>query len=325
MPKKNRGLGKGLDALLGFGAEADIQEVSIDLENQQDSQSSQLIQKAHESDRSASFHAEKAVPLGRTQAEQLKHLPIECLVSGQFQPRTQFKEDALKELAQSIQTQGMMQPIIVRQLKAETFEIIAGERRWRAAQLAGLQQVPCLIKVMSDETALAMALIENMQREDLNPIEEAQGLKRLKEEFTLTHQQIADSVGKSRVSVTNLLRLNNLTEAVQALLINGEIEMGHGRTLLAIPNEQQLDVANEIIQKGLSVREAEQLVKRVITPSIVSEEKALMDPNIVKLQSDLSDKLGAKVKIQHQQNGKGKVLIHYLSLEELEGVLEHIK
>ncbi len=325
MAKKKRGLGKGLDALLSF--DQPVSEVSVfqhsedvAVDENEDFQSCNTSADKEPTQASKAAAEQNSPP----SLNQVQYLPIEFLECGQFQPRQQFDQEKLAELAQSIKQQGMMQPIVVRSMAHQRYEIIAGERRWRASQLAGLDKVPCLLKALSDETALVMALIENMQREDLNPIEEAMGLKRLQEEFDLTHQQIADSVGKSRVAVTNLLRLNNLSESVKSLLMVGDLEMGHGRALLSLPEGQQLPMARTVMQKQLSVRETENLVKVTLAEKGPKKEIPT-DPNLVKLQTGLSEKLGAKVKIQHASSGKGKLLIHYTSLDELDGILAHIQ
>lgn len=254
----------------------------------------------------------------------LKHLPIEFLERGRFQPRRDMDPQALEELAQSIKTQGVMQPLVVRPIGTQQYEIIAGERRWRASQLAGLDKVPCVIREVADEAAIAMALIENIQREDLNPIEEAMALHRFQDEFELTQQQVAEAVGKSRTTVTNLLRLMNLTNEAKTLLERGDIEMGHARAILTLDANKQTEAARTIAAKGLSVRQAESLVRRLQQQAAAKPEQKL-DPNVRKLQDDLSDKLGAPVHIQHSAKGKGKLVIKYGSLDELDGILAHIK
>lgn len=251
-------------------------------------------------------------------------LPIETLQSGKYQPRREMNAEALQELASSIRSQGIIQPIIVRSVAANRYEIIAGERRWRAAQLAGLNEVPVVIKNISDEAAIAMALIENIQREDLNPIEEANALYRLITEFDMTHEQAADVVGKARATITNLLRLLNLNSDVKILLERNQLELGHAKVLLTLTGIAQSEMAKMIVAKNLSVRAAEILMQNLQTKKTV-EKKSAVDPNILSLQSELSDKLGAAVSIQHQPNGKGQLVIRYNSLDELEGILEHIK
>jgi len=238
-----------------------------------------------------------------------------------------MNNESLQELANSIRAQGVLQPIVVRRVDGNRYEIIAGERRWRAAQLAELHQVPAVIRDVPDEAAIAMALIENIQREDLNPVEEASALQRLIDEFEMTHQQAAEAVGRSRAAVTNLLRLLSLAADVRKLLENGDLEMGHARAILTLESELQSQVARDIASKGLSVREAEELVRKLRShdgkPSKPAGKR--VDPNIQRLQDDLSEKLGAKVLFQHGNGGKGKVILHYNSLDELDGILAHIK
>ena len=295
---KRKGLGRGLDALISSAAPPK-EEIST---------------------------TEEKLDPG-TQANidgVLKHLPIEFLERGRYQPRRDMDPQALEELSQSIRTQGVMQPIVVRSIGTNKFEIIAGERRWRASQLAGLDKVPCVIRDVADEAAIAMALIENIQREDLNPIEEAMALQRFQDEFELTHQQVAEAVGKSRTTVTNLLRLMGLSSEAKTLLERGDIEMGHARSILTLDSHKQTDAARTIAAKGLSVRQAEALVRRLQQEAQAKPDEKL-DPNVRKLQDDLSDKLGAPVLIQHTAKGKGKLVIKYGSLDELDGILDHIK
>jgi ParB family chromosome partitioning protein len=256
---------------------------------------------------------------------QLRHLPIEYLERGRYQPRRDMNAEALEELANSIRAQGVMQPIVVRPLATKNhYEIIAGERRWRASQLAGLEKVPCLIRDVPDEAAIAMALIENIQREDLNPIEEAMALQRLQDEFALTHQQVADAVGKSRTTITNLLRLMQLTQDVRTLVEHGDLEMGHARAILSLDGESQLLAARQIVAKGLSVRQTEALVRR-LQQQASSTPPARLDPNVRQLQDELSNRIGAPVSIQHSASGKGRLVINYGSLDELDGILAHIQ
>jgi ParB family chromosome partitioning protein len=260
--------------------------------------------------------------------EELKQLPIEFLQPGQYQPRKDMHPEALEELAASIKAQGIMQPIVVRPLStvsADTkYEIIAGERRWRAAQMAGLHEVPAIIREVPDEAAIAMALIENIQRENLNPMEEAVALHRLQEEFELTQQQVAEAVGKSRVTVTNLLRLMNLNEDVKTLLEHGDIEMGHAKVLLGLQNQDQTEAAKQVVSKGLTVRQTEALVRAWHEPKSDSP-KPSKNPDIQRLESNLGERLGAKVELKHNAKGKGKLVINYSSLDELDGILDHIK
>ncbi len=251
-------------------------------------------------------------------------LPIEFLQRGKFQPRKDMNPEKLQELSDSIKAQGIIQPIVVRSIGGEKYEIVAGERRWRAAQLAGLQQVPVVVKDIDDRATMAIALIENIQRQDLNPLEEAEALRRLLDEFTMTHQQIADAVGKSRVTVTNLLRLMELQPEVKKLLMNGELEMGHARALLSLDAAKQVAAAQKIAREGLTVRAAEKLVKDSQTPTKQQAIK-FVDKDTLRLQDQLTAKLGAKVLIEHKDNGKGKLVIAYSSLEELDGILERIK
>lgn len=257
---------------------------------------------------------------------ELVHLAIELLTPGKYQPRRTFESGALEELASSIRAQGILQPIVARKVANRQYEIIAGERRWRAAQLAGLAEVPVLIRDISDQTAIALALIENIQREDLNPIEEAVALHRLIAEFKLTHQEAADAVGKSRVTVTNLLRLMNLQDDVKNMLQQGKLEMGHARALLALEPLQQRQLAQMIIAKQLTVRQTEALVQRMQAPTKKSQAISRgVDPNILALQTRLSEQLGAAVEIAHNSNGKGSLIIHYHSVNELDGILAKIR
>jgi ParB family chromosome partitioning protein len=289
MTVKKRGLGRGLDALLGSGG-------SI----------------AHTTGSSEDV---------------LRQLPVEMITRGRYQPRIDIRQESLQELADSIRVQGIVQPILVRSITADRYEIIAGERRWRAAQLAGLSDVPAIIRDVPDEAAIAIALIENIQREDLNPLEEAFALKRLGDEFDLTHQQIAEAVGRSRSAVTNLLRLLELDSEVQPLLRDGKLEMGHARALLPLPATLQREAAQQICLRGLSVRETEELVRRLQQQPVKSAaaQSETQDPDIRLLQEDLSERLGAKVSIQHNTSGKGRLVIQYNSLDELDGILNHVK
>ncbi|ASF47934.1 ParB/RepB/Spo0J family partition protein [Methylovulum psychrotolerans] len=293
MAVQKRGLGRGLDALLGEitpkdgGMAADDSVVAV-------------------------------------AKQQPQNLPIEYLQRGKYQPRKDMNPEKLQELADSIKAQGIIQPIVVRQVAAEKYEIVAGERRWRAAQLASLPEVPVLIREIDDRAAMAIALIENIQREDLNPLEEADALRKLLDEFAMTHQQIADAVGKSRVTVTNLLRLLELNFEVKKLLVNRQLEMGHARALLSLGDPQQLAIAQKIVKDGLSVRAAEQLVKQSHAEPKTPAEKRL-DNDTLRLQDELTAKLGAKVVIDHKDHGGGKVVISYTSLDELDGIIGQIK
>ncbi|MDO7085135.1 ParB/RepB/Spo0J family partition protein [Pseudocolwellia sp. AS88] len=284
-PTKRRGLGRGLDALLTSVPKDSSDNSSAD-----------------------------------SQQSELQKLPIEQLQPGKYQPRKDMSNDALIELSNSIKSQGIIQPIVVRQTDNEEYEIIAGERRWRAAQLAGLDLVPCLVKDVPDESAVAMALIENIQREDLNAMEEAIALERLLIEFELTHQEVADVVGKSRTTVSNLLRLNNLNSEVKTFLEHGDIEMGHARALLGLSDEEQNNTARIVVAKELTVRETEALIKKLQEPA--KEEKVKeIDPDTQSLEQNLSEKIGSQVSISHNKKGKGKLVISYTNLEELDGII----
>ena len=264
----------------------------------------------------------------RPHGDDQRNLPVERLKPGKYQPRTHMEEGALMELAASIKAQGVMQPILVRAIDntpgAERYEIVAGERRWRACQLAGLSEVPVLIRNIPDEQALAMALIENIQRENLNPLEEAQGLQRLIDEFGLTHQQAADAVGRSRPATSNILRLLQLTAPVQDLLMTGQLDMGHARALLPIASGQQFGLAQRIVQKGLSVRETERLVQQLINPPKKSPEKNV-DRDLLRLQEELSDGLGANVAIRTNKKGIGKLTIEFNGLDQLDGLIFRLR
>jgi len=255
--------------------------------------------------------------------ERLLTLPVESLVPGKYQPRTRMDEAALAELAASIRSQGLMQPILARRIPGGQFEIIAGERRWRASQLAGLREVPVLVRVVEDEAALKMALIENIQRENLNPLEEAQGIHRLIQEFSMTHQTAAESVGRSRVAVSNLLRLLNLAKPVQAMLMGGELDMGHARALLTLTHARQVDAAHEVARKGMSVRDAERLAARMSKPSDKLAVKK--DRDVARLEEELSERLGVIVKIAANRLGAGRVTIQFENLEQLDDLLRRIK
>ena len=254
----------------------------------------------------------------------LKNIPIDLIQRGKYQPRTDMHEEALEELAASIKNQGVMQPIVIRPISSEKYEIIAGERRWRASQIAGLDTIPAIIKRVGDETAIAMSLIENIQRENLNPIEEAMALKRLQDEFQLTQQEVADAVGKSRTTITNLIRLIGLRIDVRKMLEHGDLEMGHARALLALPDEQQAGAARTVVGRGLSVRQTETLVRRLAADNKPSRTDRVIDPDIKNLEESLAEKLGAKVMIQHTAKGKGRLVVKYNDLDELDGILSHI-
>ena len=278
-----------------------------------------------------------ALAMDKPPGDELRHLPLDLLQRGRYQPRVDMRTESLQELADSIRSQGVVQPIVVRPLEgpggaAQRYEIIAGERRWRAAQLANLTSIPAVIRRVPDESAIAIALIENIQRENLNPLEEARALDRLIREFGVTHQQAADVVGRSRAAVSNLLRLLELAPEVAKLVEERAIEMGHARALLGLPEKRkQSEVAALIVRKGISVRETEALVRRMTQPAPhrdtgLDDPESGQDPNIVSLQNELSEKLGATVEIQHSVGrGKGKVVISYNSLDELDGILGHMK
>ncbi len=256
---------------------------------------------------------------------ELRYLPVATIRPGRYQPRTNMDETALTELADSIRTHGVVQPIVVRETPAGDYELIAGERRWRAAQLAGLDVIPSVVRRVADEIALAVGLIENIQRENLNPVEEANGLRRLLDEFGLTHQQVADSIGRSRAAVSNLLRLLNLDPAVRAHLENGRLEAGHARAILSLPREQQLAAADTVIQQRLSVRQTEQLVRRYLSGKRKEKRKtAPKDADLRQLEEELSQQLAAPVSLEQRGQG-GRVIIEYNSLDELEGILERLR
>ena len=300
MSVKKRGLGRGLDALLGAGRT--VQPVSLDTPDLQGESSASI------------------------EGALLRELPVDLIQRGKYQPRRDMEQESLRELADSIIAQGVMQPIVVRPISDKKFEIIAGERRWRAAQLAGLDVIPAVVRDVSDQAAIAMALIENIQREDLNPIEEAASLARLQREFDLTQQEVATAVGKSRSTVANLLRLMTLQEDVRRLVEHGDLEMGHARALLGLEGANQSQAARMVVAKGLTVRQTEALVRNLLTQKKQpAGNKNKMDPNIRHLQDDLSRRLGAAVSIQHSAKGRGKLVLSYNSLDELDGILSHIK
>ncbi len=287
MAAKKRGLGKGLDALLGS-------------------------------------HEDLSKP---SSADTLETLAIDLIQRGQYQPRQDFDSEALNELADSIRVQGVIQPIVVRPLAGKrSYEIIAGERRWRAAQIADLHDIPVIIKDVSDQTAMCLALIENIQRQDLNPLEEARALERLIKEFEMTHDATADAVGRSRSAVSNLLRLLELDNSVKKMLETRQLDMGHARAILVLAKGKQFEVAKKVVKQGLSVRATESLVQQLSSKDKQSKpKKKTKDPNISSLENNLSERLGASVAINHQANGRGKVEIRYNSLDELDGLLKHIK
>lgn len=261
--------------------------------------------------------------------EELRNIPVELLRRGRYQPRQDMRPDSLEELASSIRAQGVVQPIVVRPLDGGSeFEIVAGERRWRAAQLAGLQEIPALVRDIPDEAAVAMALIENIQRENLNPLEEARALERLIQEFNMTHGQAAEAVGRSRTAVTNLLRLLDLGEEVKNMVERRELEMGHARALLGLTDGAvQLAAARKVAASGLSVRETERLVRRLSRDSGKSAgaSRQTTDPDVLRLQNELGERLGARVVLRQSAKGRGQLIISYTSLDELEGILQHIR
>ena len=286
MSTKKPRLGRGLDALLGSALEA------------------------------------AAAPTGK---DELKHLPVDLLQRGKYQPRTHMSQEALQELADSIKVQGVVQPIVVRSIGGGRYEIVAGERRWRASQLAGLHTVPAVVRDIPDEAAIAIALIENIQRENLNPVEEAMALQRLIDEFGMTHQQTAESVGRSRAAVTNLLRLLTLNADVREMLEQAQMDMGHARALLALTGKAQSDAARQVVDKGLSVRETEQLVRRLTERPHAAKAVHRKYPDVRALEEKLSGKLGARVHVQYAASGKGKLVIEYNSMDELDGILARIR
>lgn len=312
---KKRGLGRGLDALLGDAiaqkktsdeAIAEVQEVSI----------------------------EPTEVSSEQQSGGIKHLPVEFIQPGQYQPRKDMHQEALEELAASIKAQGLMQPIVIRPIGSVTnkseqrYEIIAGERRWRATQLAGFDTVPVIIRDVADDAAIAMALIENIQRENLNSMEEAQALHRLQQEFELTQQEVGDAVGKSRATVANLLRLMQLNNDVKIMLERGDIEMGHAKALLGLQDQVQSEAARHVVAKDMTVRQTESYVRNLQNNSESadsSNEKNRPNPDIQRLERTLGERLGANVAIQHSAKGKGKLVINYSNLDELDGILAHIK
>jgi len=259
--------------------------------------------------------------------EALQNLPLDVIRPGRFQPRSVFDQEKLSELADSIRAQGVVQPVVVRPVGESEgeYELIAGERRWRAAQIAGLERIPAVVRDVPDEVSVAMALIENIQREDLNPIEEAMSLQRLQQEFELTQQEVANAIGKSRSTVANLLRLMTLQEDVRRLVEHGDLEMGHARALLGLEGTQQSQAARTVVGKGFSVRQTEALVRKLLERKESPPPVQHLDPNIRHLQDDLSQRLGARVEIKHGAGGKGKLVLAYNSLDELDGILSHIK
>ncbi|HTR01382.1 MAG TPA: ParB/RepB/Spo0J family partition protein [Candidatus Acidoferrum sp.] len=299
MATKKLGLGRGLDALLG-GVKAKAAPLQTPAE--------------------ADAPATPPVVDGS-----LRQIPVDLIQPGKYQPRLDIRTESLEELAASIKQQGVMQPIVVRPISSNRYEIIAGERRWRATQLAGLDKIPAVVREVADNAAIAMALIENIQRENLNPMEEAVALKRLQDEFALTQQEVADAVGKSRTAVTNLMRLMHLQPEVRTYLERGDIEMGHARCLLALEDQQQTATARAVIAKGLSVRQTEALVRALQSSKKTGKGSKEVDPDIRALQDELSEKLGAEVLVEHSAKGKGRLILKYGSLDQLDGILAHIR
>ena len=296
--KKKKRLGRGLDALLSKSASELFDPITLDSKD----------------------------------SDSLKNIPVDLLQRGKYQPRVDIRQDTLQQLAESIRSQGVIQPIVVRPIKNSSgsntrYEIIAGERRWRASQMAGKHEVPAIIRDIENVDAIAIALIENIQRENLNPLEEAKALSRLIAEFDMTHKQAADVVGRSRVAVSNLLRLLDLSDEVKPMVEARQLEMGHARALLSLENpSQQLSVARDIIKRGLSVRATEKLIRGLLNHKLkLSDTKTQRDSNIKHLEKDISDKLGAKTLIIHTAKGSGKLVIKYNTLDELDGILKHIK
>ena len=298
MTPKKRGLGKGLEALLGTSSAARQKQILDDM------QSDEVRSRSDE------------------QQGELRKLPLSWLKPGKYQPRKDMSQEALEELASSIRAQGVIQPIVVRQLDEQSFEIIAGERRWRACQLVRLETVPCLVKNVADNAAVAIALIENIQREDLNAIEEAAALQRLMQEFELTHQEVAEAVGKSRSTVSNLLRLNQLNEDVKRLVEHGDLEMGHARALLALTGAVQTELARQVAQKGMTVRDTEKMVQRLLAPR---EERAIQapEPNLQRWENNVSQQLGIAAKFVTAGKEKGKLVLSFQNQDELQKILQH--
>lgn len=298
MAAKKRGLGRGLNALLG--SDTNVNELT---------------------------DPAPAPTTASTQPSRsgLQHIGVDLIQRGTYQPRVHFEPEALQELADSISAQGVVQPIVVRPIEGDRYELIAGERRWRATQLAGLSEIPAVIKDLDDQAAAAVSLIENIQRENLNPLEESRALQRLIDEFAMTHQQVAEAVSRSRATVSNLLRLRDLNEDVKVLVDERQIEMGHARALLALSGTEQSEIAHKVAARGLSVRETERLVRHQLNPvKKDSTDSHRLDPDIKRLKDDLSERLGAPVELQHKSGGKGKLVINYSSLDELDGILAKI-
>jgi len=319
MAVKKRGLGRGLDALLGSGARPAAQEAPAEVIGQPGAPAGPWPVRVTP-DPAAAHEATPAPPADGA----LCRLPVDVIRRGKYQPRIDMHKESLQDLADSISAQGVLQPIVVRRLGDAGYEIVAGERRWRAAQLAGLHEIPAIVRDVEDRAAIAIALIENIQRENLNPMEEATSLERLIREFELTHEQAAEAVGRSRAAVSNLLRLLDLDAAVKAMVERGELEMGHARALLTLAGPAQIEAARQVIARGLSVRATEGLVKHLQLPRTARTPPPHKDPDIRQLETRLADQLGASVSIRPGRGGKGKLEISYNSLDELDGILEHI-
>jgi ParB family chromosome partitioning protein len=312
MAAKKRGLGRGLDALLGSGSRAATPPPPH--------------AEAPVSERPELRPVPTPEPVAATAEAEggLRMLPVDIIQRGKYQPRVNMHQESLQELADSISAQGVVQPIVVRSIGEGRFEIIAGERRWRASQMAGLHEIPAVVREVEDRAAIAISLIENIQREDLNPLEEARALERLISEFEITHEQAAQAVGRSRAAVSNLLRLLDLDDAVKKMVEAGQLEMGHARALLALTGAKQIEAAHQVVSRGLTVRATEGLVKSLQRPQAAKPAPIKKDANIQQLETGLADKLGASVVLRQGKGGKGKLEISYNSLDELDGILEHI-
>ena len=313
MAAKKRGLGRGLDALLGSAARPATPPPPRE------------ATPVAERPELRPVPTPEPATVAAVKDGSLQLLPLDIIQRGKYQPRVDMHQESLQELADSISVQGVIQPIVVRSIGEEGhFEIIAGERRWRAAQLAGLHEIPAVVRAVEDRAAIAIALIENIQREDLNPLEEARALERLIKEFEITHEQAAEAVGRSRAAVSNLLRLLDLDDAVKAMVESGQLEMGHARALLALAGAKQIEAARQVVSRGLTVRATEGLVKSLQRPQAAKPVAVKKDANILQLETSLADKLGASVVLRPGKGGKGKLEISYNSLDELDGILEHI-
>jgi ParB family transcriptional regulator, chromosome partitioning protein len=314
MSAKKRGLGRGLDALLGSGTRPAPAQSPAEV----------MQPAAAGGPWPVRVTPEESAPVTAGDGDLCK-LPVELISRGKYQPRVDMHKESLQDLADSIRAQGVLQPIVVRRTSDNGYEIIAGERRWRAAQLAGLHEIPAIVREVEDRAAIAIALIENIQRENLNPIEESRALQRLILEFELTHEQAAEAVGRSRAAVSNLLRLLDLEESVLVMVERGELEMGHARALLALARPLQRQAAGQVVARGLSVRATEGLVKQLQQPRVPKAPPPRKDPDIRQLEATLTDKLGASVLVRQGRGGKGMLEIRYNSLDELDGILEHIR